>query len=225
MLKQDDLIPVERLVFVCKNLDEHFKDARWNNFSLSPLTNIRGYVQSRYVIFNNLMLEFLELIDETQGHNFAFFEEWKKYDRPAWVGVGLKVDSLERTIAHCLIYQIKVMEKFISTSTEYAKGFKHRSSLMDFKIQNRSVYFTEYDKQFESERNQRLFGSAEEREKLPSVEIRSVDLSAGLSHKLLNLDVSRRVCLNIKNFSKGNAHFEFDWIVCTCFPELATNEV
>lgn len=210
MLKQNNLLPVERLVFVCKNLEVLFQDKRWKNFQISPLRRTRNHIQSCYVIFKNLMLEFLEVIDDAEGDDFVFFEEWKKADKPTWVGIGLKVPNLEETILGC---KKKALENFISSASEYKKGFKHKSSLMDFKIQNRFVYLTEYDEQFEIDRNNSLFGSSESRKKLPSVEILPIDITQELHQALINVDNYGRVCLDLKHHLTVS-DFEFDWLIC-----------
>lgn len=78
MPMQNNLVFIERLVFVCRNLGGLFHNEIWDSFSLSPLRQIRTFVQSRYLIFRNVMLEFLEVTDEIQGDKFVFFDEWKK---------------------------------------------------------------------------------------------------------------------------------------------------
>lgn len=216
MLKQSSahIFPIERLVFVCKNLDQHFENKQWEKFSLSPLRKTRGYLQSRYVIFKNLMLEFLELTDIEEGHKFAFFEDWKISNQPLWVGIGLKVDDLESTLSLCQKYHKNVAELFFKESSEYAKGFAHKSALMDFSIQNRSIYFTEYDKQFEDTRNHRLFVSDKKRDNFPELEICPIDLSKGNAQTVISIDGLNRVCLKIKKYSSINYSFDTDWIIC-----------
>lgn len=73
MPMQDNLIYIERLVFVCKNLEGLFHNEVWKSFLLSPLRHTRSFIQSRYLVFRNVMLEFLEVTDERQGDKFVFF--------------------------------------------------------------------------------------------------------------------------------------------------------
>lgn len=211
MPMQDNLVFIERLVFVCRNLEGLFHNDIWNNFSLSPLRQIRTFVQSRYLIFKNVMLEFLEVTDETQGHKFVFFDEWKNSEKPSWVGVGVKVQNLENTILSCKKFKKNILGEFISVSNDYARGFKHQSVLIDFKVQNRPIYFTEYDPQFESDRNLALFGSVEKRKKTPSIILPPINLAEEDSFELLKIDDCNRICLYIKGDTKIN-FFELDWI-------------
>jgi len=208
---QDNLVFIERLVFVCRNMEEVFHGEIWNSFLLSPLRQIRTFIQSRYLIFRNVMLEFLEVTDETQGDKFVFFDEWKKSKKPTWVGIGIKVQSLDNTILFCKKYEKNIVNKFTSVSDVYSKGFKHQSALMDFKVQNRPIYFTEYDSKFERDRRHALFGSTDRRKKTPSIILPPINLAEEHSSELLKIDDCNRVCLHIKSDTKVK-FFELDWI-------------
>ncbi len=211
MRMQDNLIYIERLVFVCKNLEDLFHNKVWKDYSLSPLRQIRSFVQSRYLVFRNVMLEFLEVTDEKQGDKFVFFDEWKKSKNPTWVGTGIKVPNLDNAILSCKKYKKKIVGKFTSASNDYSKGFKHQSALMDFKVQNRQIYFTEYDPQFEKDRNHALFGSIDKRNKTPTIILPPINLAKETSSELLTIDDHNRICLHIKGDAKVN-FFELDWI-------------
>jgi hypothetical protein len=211
MPMQDNLVFIERLVFVCRNLEGLFQNQVWKNFLLSPLRQTRRFVQSRYLVFRNVMLEFLEVTDERQGDKFVFFDEWKKSKNPTWVGIGIKVPDLDNTIFSCKKYNKNIIGKFTSESNDYSKRFKHQSALMDFKVQNRQIYFTEYDPQFERDRNHALFGTIDKRRKTPTIILPPINLAKETSYELLKIDDHNRICLHIKSDVKVN-FLELDWI-------------
>ncbi|MGA8163405.1 MAG: hypothetical protein WB791_00075 [Waddliaceae bacterium] len=118
---------------------------------------------------------------------------------------------MDNTILSCKKYKKNIVEKFTSASDDYPKGFKHQSALMDFKVQNRSIYFTEYDPKFEKDRNQALFGSTDNRKQTPSIILPPINLAEEDFSELLKIDDYNRICLHIKDDTKFN-FFELDWI-------------
>lgn len=190
---------------------DHFKDPIWDNFLLTPITITRPYLRSRYLVFRNVMLEFLELTDESEGHKFAFFDEWKQSDKPYWVGCGIKVESLDYLFSILHKMQIDILELFTKEDPDFEKGFSHKSALIDLGLQGRKIYFTEYDLKFESARNQRLFHTDKDRDKLPAIVIEPINLT--LVKPLLSFDENDRLCLDM-NSGLEFSSFVTEWIVC-----------
>lgn len=213
MSKQYNIIKIERLVFVCKNLDQHFTDKNWQHLNLTAIRKNRNFILSRYLVLKNIMFEFLELSDASYVDSFAFGEEWKVAEKPLWVGIGLKVECLEDAFQCLKKHQIIATELFISQKTKYVKGFADKSGLLNFKIQKRFVYLTEYDQQFEKERNSNLYGSDERRAYFPNTNLPSVNMPLKGNQNLIHLDEENRLCLDIVDGSSLKYNIKTDWLV------------
>ncbi len=202
--------PIERLVLVCRDLETTFADEKWAHFCLSPVRQTRPFLKSRYLVFKNLMLEFLEVTDEVQGEAaFVFFEDWKIATYPTWVGIGIAVDNMERTLHACKKRGVNSLESFCQKDALFNKKFRHHSELLDIKIQNRTVYLTEYDQDFLNQRNAQISISPEKRDavvvKIPSVVLHQSDN--------LLFEGKNRLVMNILNKNSQTVNFDFGWIV------------
>lgn len=128
---------IERLVFVCPDLEEALSNPCWEKFFISPIRQTRPFIKSRYVIFKNIMLKLLQVVEQNDAENFVFFEEWRKSLQPTWVSTGCIVNSLEVALQECKNHNIDSIENFVRADIEYKKGFKHRSSLLSKKWRHR----------------------------------------------------------------------------------------
>lgn len=204
---------IERLVFVCPDLEEACSHPSWNKFCVGPIRQIRPFLKSRYVLFKNIMLELLQVVEHEKAENFVFFEEWKQSNQPTWVSKGCIVNNLKLTLDECTKYGIDSIEDFVRTDIHYPKGFKHHSSLLSKKWCGKSVYLTEYDDIFLT---QRLRDICSEPRKKNAYGVRIHDLSIKdlAAEWIYDIEKQGSVKLSIfKNTSaKGVAFYDFGWL-------------
>lgn len=139
---------IERFIFVCPDLQKAFFHTAWNNFCLSPIRQIRPFLCVRYVSFQNILLEVLQVSNEHDAGGFVFFNEWKKASKPLWVAVGYKTENMSAAIDECITRGINGTETITRNDKMYSKGFRHQSVLLDYSYLRRKAYLTEYDPLF-----------------------------------------------------------------------------
>ncbi len=205
---------IERLVFVCPDLEEACSHPCWKRFCISPIRQTRSFIKSCYVLFKNVMLELLQVVELENADNFVFFKEWKQSHQPTWVGIGCMVDNLEIALQECKKYNIYSIENFIKSDISYKKGFKHKSSLLSKKWCGKHVYFTEYDGLF---LEQRLKSICKETTKKDAYNVKLPSLSLeNLSHeKIYDIEKNGSIRLRIsKNIPDEKiVSYDLGWIV------------
>jgi GNAT superfamily N-acetyltransferase len=171
-------------------------------------------MKSRYVLFKNVMLELLQVIENQDCEDFVFFEEWKQSHQPTWISTGCKVNNLEDALCECEKFNINLIENFVRTDTEYKKGFKYRSCLLSKKWCEKYVYLTEYDDLFLDHRSKQICTEPFKKDifnaKIPDFSLE--DLANQKSH---SIEEQGCVRLNIfKNTHDGKiASLNFGWMV------------
>jgi GNAT superfamily N-acetyltransferase len=207
------MIEIERLIFVCPDLEEACSDSNWKKFCISPIRQTRPFMKSRYVLFKNIMLELLQVIEDQDCEDFVFFEEWKQSHQPTWISTGCKVNNLEDALRECKKFNIDLIENFIRTDEEYKKGFKYRSCLLSKKWCEKHVYLTEYDDLFLDHRLKQICKEPLKKDsfdvKIPNLSLE--DLANQTSH---SIEEQGRVRLNIfQNTPDGKiASHDFGWM-------------
>lgn len=206
------MMEVERLVFVCPDLEETFENPQWERFCISPIRQTRPFLRSRYVIFKNVMLELLQVTNHQDATNFVFFEQWKRANHPAWVGTGCRVDNLESMLIEYKKHRVYPVEEFVRIDCEYKKGFRHRSCLLSKEWCGKAVYLTEYDAHFFHQRHESICKDTF-KQNTYQVQIPIVSLTDHTTKKESEID-AECVTLNIfNNLDEEECLCDFGWIV------------
>ncbi len=207
------MIEIERLIFVCPDLEEACNHPNWKRFCISPVRQTRPFMKSRYILFKNIMLELLQVIDNQDCKDFVFFEEWKQSRQPTWISTGCKVSNLEDALYECKKFNIDLIENFIRKDADYKKGFKYRSCLLSKKWCDKHAYLTEYDSLFLEHRLKQICYEPLKRDNF-ELKIPDFSLADLVNQKNYNIEDQGRVKLEaLQNASDEKvASYDFGWM-------------
>lgn len=208
------MMEIERLVFVCPDLEEACSHPCWKKFCISPIRQTRPFIKSCYILFKNIMLELLQVVEHKDAENFVFFEAWKQSRQPTWVSTGCIVNNLELALDECKKHSIDSIEDFVRADIDYEKGFKHRSSLLSKKWCGKHVYLTEYDSLFLDQRLKSICGEPMKKSAY-TVKIPSLSLEDLADEKIYDIEKQGRVKLNVfkDTLEEEITSYDFGWIV------------
>jgi hypothetical protein len=150
MLKsnEDNFLEVERLVYVCPNIENELTKSCWSDFCISPIKQTRPWMKCCYISLKNLLIELIEITDVDLAKDFVFLDEWRSAKIPSLVATGLKTNNLEICIKKFLIDDVKIINRYEHQDIMYPSGYKHRSIMIENRWSDKAIYITEYDLEF-----------------------------------------------------------------------------